>query len=98
MRSRPAVLLVASLADDLHAHVACHDVPSRGDIVCHRTATDSIGGCGGFSWWLDPARSTGVPLADGGVVSLADVDAIWWRRSGTQQLITRDLNDPPRST
>ena len=94
VRSRPAVLLVASVADDLHADIACHDVCARGDIVCHRIATDSIGGCGGFSWRLDPARPTGIPLVDGEVISLSDVDAIWWRRSGSQQRITRDMNDP----
>lgn len=58
-------------------------------------ATDSLAGAGGLSWWLDPSQSTRIPIVDGGVVALADVNAIWWRRSGIYQLVTRDMDDAP---
>lgn len=94
MSSDEPTLLIVSLRDDLHAYAAQHDIEERGRVRCAVAASDWLAGSRGLSWSLADSAERSIPLADGHVISLAEVDAIWWRRHSRHQSSVPDIDDP----
>ena len=90
MKTRVGVL---TRSGDAHAYAIRHALGLRG-IVCAIVETDAIATSGGLSWLLADVPSARLPTNEGGVVDVADLDLIWWRRfTGTPKL-PEWLTDP----
>jgi glutathione synthase/RimK-type ligase-like ATP-grasp enzyme len=77
------VIGVATATNDVHALMIQRELVERGH-ECAVIEVDSLAGAGGLSWNSDGAC---VPIRGGGRIDVADLDLIWWRRTGLSQRV-----------
>lgn len=89
---------IVTLAGDLHAYVIRRQLQEVHDVDVAIVASDSLSAAGGLTWSneLDhPARpDLTLPTEDGGTVSVADLDLVWWRRCHGRPTVPDTVTDP----
>ena len=82
---------ICSLAGDLHALRVWEALTERHGVACELVEIDRLVGRA-FTWELERRADAIVP-ALGNELRLAEVDAVWWRRTSRGQIGT-DCLDP----
>lgn len=74
-----AHVAIFSHAQDLHGHLVADRLRCAGH-VCHLVATDQMAYSDSMSWYSHQSNG-GIKDIDGARVNLAQLSAVWWRRS-----------------
>jgi glutathione synthase/RimK-type ligase-like ATP-grasp enzyme len=90
--AQPPAIGIISHADDLHALVIGAELADRFGARSSIIEADDMWRTGHFSWRLGAPAANRLPTRDGGGVSAAELDVIWWRRVGGGQSLPQDTD------
>ena len=79
---------IFTLERDIHALAIQKELTAFPNIACRIVETDRVCGGGGLTWASDsfPGIECAVSTTSGKRLELREVDVIWWRRIGVQQV------------
>jgi hypothetical protein len=85
---------IVTLAGDLHARVIRRQLQEVHDVDVAVVASDTLSAAGGLTWSNVAGLDLTLPTEDGGTVSVADLDLVWWRRCHGRPTVPDAVTDP----
>jgi len=85
---------IVTLAGDLHARVIRRELQDVHDVDVAIVASDTLSAAGGLTWSNVEGPDLTLPTEDGGTVSIADLDLVWWRRCHGRPTVPDAVTDP----
>jgi hypothetical protein len=89
-----STVAIVTLAGDLHARVIGRQLRDVHDVDVAVVASDTLSGAGGLTWSNVAGPDLTLPTEDGGTVSVADLDLVWWRRCHGRPTVPDGVTDP----
>ena len=85
-------IAIFSLENDIHALAIQKELENRG-MFCEIIETNKISDNNILNWSNNLSHACFIPSRDGSKVDIRDFDLIWWRRSGSSQIISKDIQN-----
>ena len=89
-----STVAIVTLAGDLHARVISRQLQDVHGVDVAVVASDTLSGAGGLTWSNVAGPDLTLPTEDGGTVSVADLDLVWWRRCHGRPTVPDGVTDP----
>jgi len=83
---------ILSLREDIHALAVKLKIEERHPARCQIIAGKELATKGGLSWSGDDDAPSVLRDLDGGLVEVGELDALWYRRLGTHQILPEDAD------
>ncbi len=82
----PLSIVIVTIADDLHAEAIRHELRDRFDTKCSIVECDRVSASSSIDWSIDASCEQCLVRSSDGIVDLADVSLVWWRRARSAQV------------
>ncbi|GAA2747123.1 hypothetical protein GCM10009868_35280 [Terrabacter aerolatus] len=89
-----STVAIITLAGDLHARVIRRQLQEVHGVEVAVVASDTLSAAGGLTWSNVAGPAPTLPTEDGGVLDVADLDLVWWRRCHGRPTVPDAVTDP----